>query len=213
MTPFARRRQQIMATLRSTKNDVRADDGYALMQMQLHQDMERLHGILSNEQKAAVKRQILPHYDEWVNGVLEGDSGLQDDVLMRVMIWRIDAGLYDEALDIAAYALRHNLNTPDGFGRSTAALVADEISQQALIRLKNGEDVPAALLSRVREMTDGADLFDAVRARLYKALGYALRNEGQLQEARDVLNRALELHDGVGVKADLKALDKQLAAD
>ncbi|EFS7077248.1 hypothetical protein HW008_002800 [Salmonella enterica] len=212
MTPFARRRQQIMATMRNTMNDVRADDGYALMQMQLHQDMETLHNILSNEQKAAVKRQILPHYDEWVKGVLEGDSGLQDDVLMRVMVWRIDAGLYSEALDIAAYALRHHLNTPDGFGRSVAALVADEISEQALIRMKNGEDIPAALLSRVREMTDSADLFDAVRARLYKALGYALRNEGQLQEARAVLYRALELHDGVGVKTDLKALDKQLAA-
>ncbi|EAW3064396.1 hypothetical protein OE378_005523, partial [Salmonella enterica] len=63
MTPFARRRQQIMATMRNTQNDVRADDGYALMQMQLHQDMETLHNILSNEQKATVKRQILPHYD------------------------------------------------------------------------------------------------------------------------------------------------------
>lgn len=213
MTPFSRRRQQILAAIRSPQKDVRADDGYALMQMQLHQDMETLHNILSNEQKAAVKRQILPHYEAWVKGVLEGDSGLQDDVLMRVMVWRIDAGMLDGALDIADYALRHHLNTPDGFGRSTAALIADEISQQALTRMKNGEDVPAALLARVREMTDSADLFDAVRARLYKALGYALRNEGQLREAREVLARALALHDGVGVKTDLKALARQLATD
>lgn len=213
MTPFARRRQQIMATLRSTQDDVRADDGYALMQMQLHQDMETLHNIQSNKQKATMKRQILPRYDAWVSGVLEGDKGAQDDVLMRVMVWRIDAGQYSEALDIADYALRHHLNTPDGFGRSTAALIADEISQQALIRMKNGDDVPTALLARVRVMTDGEDLYDAVRARLYKALGYALRNEGQLQEARVVLIRALELHDGVGVKTDIKTLDKQLVAD
>ncbi|HBA9511445.1 TPA: hypothetical protein J1413_001366 [Escherichia coli] len=213
MTPFSRRRQQILAAMRSTQKDVRADDGYALMQMQLHQDMETLHNILSNEQKAAVKRQLLPHYEEWVKGVLASDSGLQDDVLMRVMVWRIDAGMLADALDIADYALRHHLNTPDGFGRSTAALIADEISQQALIRMKNGEDIPASLLSRVREMTDSADLFDAVRARLYKALGYALRNEGRLSEAREVLTRALELHDGVGVKTDLKALDRQLTTD
>ncbi|EGD5857578.1 hypothetical protein IBH98_002203 [Salmonella enterica] len=212
MTPFTRRRLQIMATLRNTQHDVRADDGYALMQMQLHQDMERLHAILSAEQKAAIKRQLLPHYEDWVNGVLEGDSGAQDDVLMRVMVWRIDAGDIPGALDIAAYALRHRLNAPDGFGRSVAAIIADEIASQALIRMKHGEHIPAALLSRVREMTDGEDLYDAVRARLYKALGYALRDEGQLQEARALMQRALELHDGVGVKADLKALDKQTAA-
>lgn len=212
MTPFTRRRLQIMATLRNTQHDVRADDGYALMQMQLHQDMERLHAVLSAEQKAAIKRQLLPHYEDWVNGVLEGDSGAQDDVLMRVMVWRIDAGDLPGALDIAAYALRHRLNAPDGFGRSVAAIIADEIASQALIRMKHGEHIPAALLSRVREMTDGEDLYDAVRARLYKALGYALRDEGQLQEARALMQRALELHDGVGVKADLKALDKQIAA-
>ncbi|EDX0905027.1 hypothetical protein GTE54_005185, partial [Salmonella enterica subsp. enterica] len=132
MTPFTRRRLQIMATLRNTQHDVRADDGYALMQMQLHQDMERLHAVLSAEQKAAIKRQLLPHYADWVNGVLEGDSGAQDDVLMRVMVWRIDAGDIPGALDIAAYALRHRLNAPDGFGRSVAAIIADEISSQAL---------------------------------------------------------------------------------
>ncbi|EDV3147864.1 hypothetical protein Y935_000925 [Salmonella enterica subsp. enterica] len=212
MTPFTRRRLQIMATLRNTQHDVRADDGYALMQMQLHQDMERLHAVLSAEQKTAIKRHLLPHYEDWVNGVLEGDSGAQDDVLMRVMVWRIDAGDIPGALDIAAYALRHRLNAPDGFGRSVAAIIADEIASQALIRMKHGEHIPSALLSRVREMTDGEDLYDAVRAQLYKALGYALRDEGQLQEARALMLRALELHDGVGVKADLKALDKQTAA-
>ncbi|WP_255213541.1 phage terminase small subunit, partial [Burkholderia pseudomallei] len=44
------------------------------------------------------------------------------------MVWRIDAGDFDGALAIAAYALSNGLTLPDQFERSLASLVAEQFA-------------------------------------------------------------------------------------
>lgn len=39
-----------------------------------------------------------------MNGVLEQGKGAQDDILMTVMLWRLDTGDIAGALEIARYA-------------------------------------------------------------------------------------------------------------
>jgi hypothetical protein len=67
---------------------------YELMLMKMAEDRRRLKQIQSAEHKAVVKREILPDYVPWVDGVLAAGKGGQDEVLMTVMLWRIDAGDY-----------------------------------------------------------------------------------------------------------------------
>lgn len=188
-------------------------DAYELMQAALFEDYRRLKATQSMERKAEIKRELLPKYADYVNGVLEAGQGAQDDVLMRVMLWRIDAGDIAGAVAIARYALQHDLNPPDQFARSTAAILAEEVAEQALKQLESEEPDADALLPKLIEveaLTRTADMHDQVRAKLFKSLGYALRAAQQLSEARTALERALELNDKVGVKKDIERLERQI---
>lgn len=188
-------------------------EAFELMQAALFEDYRLLKSTQSMERKAEIKREILPKYAEYITGVLEAGQGAQDDVLMRVMLWRIDAGDLAGAIAIAKYATKHGLTPPDQFERGTAAIIAEEVADQALKQLdEEGADTTALLvhLIDVERLTSDADMHDQIRAKLHKALGYACRANGQLEEAQVNLERALSLNDRIGVKKDLERLEREL---
>ncbi|GAA0586864.1 phage terminase small subunit [Halomonas salifodinae] len=216
MTSLARRHFQRVSAAQAAEASGDAPmqgDAYQLMQAALFEDYRRLKSTQSMERKAEIKREILPKYADYVDGVLAAGRGAQDDVLMRVMLWRIDAGDIAGAVAIARYALQHGLTPPDQFERGTAAIIAEEVADQAL-RLIEAQDADVAalleLLEEVEVLTRDADMHDQVRAKLYKSLGYAQRDAGRLEPSRLSLARALELNDRVGVKKDLERLDRQI---
>lgn len=178
-------------------------NAYELMLAKLAEDRRRLKGVQSIARKAEVKREILPEYQPWIEGVLKGDSGQQDDVFMTALIWTIDIGDIEAALPLAAYAIEHKLVLPDQYERTTACLIAEETAEIAL----KGVPVEPVLLKAVAGITEAEDMPDQVRAKLHKAIGYAQREAGELVAARDNLARALALHDKSGVKKDIERLD------
>lgn len=188
-------------------------EAYELMQAALFEDYRRLKSTQSMERKAEIKREILPNYTDYVAGVLEAGQGAQDDVLMRIMLWRIDAGDLAGAIAIAKYAIKHGLTPPDQFERGTAAIIAEEIAEQALKQLDEESADTTALLTQlidVELLTRDADMHDQIRAKLHKALGYTCRATGQLEEAQVNLERALALNDRIGVKKDLERLEREM---
>ncbi|GLR13250.1 terminase [Chitinimonas prasina] len=188
---------------------------YELMLLKLAQDRARLKQIESQRGKIEVKRKLLPEYVPWIEGALKG-NGAQDTVLMTIMVWRIDTGDWRGALDIAAYALRHNLVLTDQFERNLPCLIAEEIAEQA----KAGEPVPLAILLEADALLNSYDMPDQVRAKLAKAIGMAqLKEAGEglagmalvrKQQALVSLKRALGLHDACGVKKDIERLEREL---
>lgn len=186
-------------------------NGYELMLYKLAQDKRRLHDIQSMETRAEVKRELLPEYEPWIEGVLKGDQGVQDDVVMTAMVWRIDAGDYMGALEIARYALKHKLSLPDKFSRTTATLIAEEIAEAAIKAYDSGISFNIEPLQLADEITEKEDMPDEVRAKLYKAIGYSLgKDKTKLGMAIDIFKRALGLHDKVGVKKDIEKLEREL---
>ena len=190
--------------------DKAAANQYELMLAKLAEDRRRLKDVQSMERKADVKRQLLPEYLPWIEGVIEGGSGRQDDVLMNVFVWAIDVGDYATAIRIGTYALAHKLTMPDQYQRDVATVLAEEIADQALKTIAAEQAFNIATLMRVAELTDGEDMPDEVRAKLYKAIGYAQRAEGYPLAAKEALTRALELNDKVGVKKDIERLETVL---
>lgn len=85
---------------------------YEVMLAKLQQDQFRLKQVQSTQRKAVVKASMLGEYVPYVEGVLSAGQGAQDDVLVTIMIWRLDAGDFAGGLDIAAYVLEHGLKTP-----------------------------------------------------------------------------------------------------
>lgn len=183
---------------------------YELMLAKLTEDKRRLHELQSIERRIEVKRTLLPEYVPWVEGALKGNQGVQDDVLMTVMVWRVDVGDLEGALDIAAYAIAHALAMPDQYKRSTGCLIAEEFADYAL-RLKDGisQDV-ASWLFVAHQLTTKEDMPDEVRAKLLKAIGYGLDQGGAKADALDYLQKALALHAKVGVKKDIERIEREI---
>lgn len=183
--------------------------GYELMLAQLAEHRRQLKQVQSIERKIDLKRKLLPEYAPYIAGALEADRGGQDDVLVTLLVWHIDCGDLAGAVPIAAYALRHGLVMPDHYERTLATIVAEEAAEHALKQLAAGNTFDIDALVAVEEITAGHDMPDEVRAKLCKAIGYALR-EHFPDEALLHLKRAFELNDKVGVKKDIERLEREL---
>ncbi|WP_375170709.1 phage terminase small subunit [Marinobacter sp.] len=187
-------------------------DAYELHKAAIIEDVRRLSDIQSIERKIEAKRELLPNYESYVQGVLEGGKGQQDDVLMTLMVWYLDVGDLKTGLDIAEYAVNHELETPDRYDRKTANLVAEEVADFVL-KLQDGDESKGQVLEQLHRTVEyfaDADMHDQVKAKLFKALGYLERDAGDKETALLSLKRALELNDRIGVKKDIQALEKEL---
>ncbi len=175
--------------------------------MRLH--MAALKNIQSVKGKIAEKRRFLPEYEAYIAGVLAAGVGAQDDVLARVMLWRIDVGAWADAMDIAAYAIRHHLSMPHDFSSSLPTMVLEAMSEQALT---SGETAILEHLEMAMALTIDCDMPDQARAKGYKAIARLLAAEANMSDAIVNFEHALQLDPGCGVKTDLarcrKALEK-----
>jgi hypothetical protein len=234
----ARALGQLAATQAAGKAGVRtgaAANEYALQRVRLGVDLRRLKEIQSIERKVELKRELLPHYLEWVAGVLAADSGAEDDVLTHAMIWSIDIGAFDAALPLAAYVIRHHLTLPERFSRTAPTYVCEEIAEAAIKRLgqdpdpEDDDNAVANILRTLRaveELVADQDIFDEVRAKLEKAMGLALlrsadaiapdadgpagARRGAQERGLRHLRRALELDKNTHVKKRIDQVERDL---
>ena len=217
MTPFRKHYQKVTAQLEAQRA---ADDSgfgmeqatgseYELMLLKLAEDRRRLKATQSQERKIDIKREILPEYAPYISGVLASAAGVQDEVLVTVMIWCIDTGDYSDALAIADYVLAHGLHMPDQYARTTATVIAEEFADVAKhARDTGGAFNPSDLLD-VARLTEQHDMPDQVRSKLFKEIGLLLTSSDP-QRALESLRRALQLNDKAGVKNDIAKLEKSL---
>lgn len=189
--------------------------GYELMLAKLDEDRRRLHQLQSTRRKIEVKRELLPEYAAWVEGVLAGNAGVQDDVFMTVMLWHIDVADFTAALTLARYALTHKLVMPDRFKRTVACLIAEEMAETTLRASTEDQAKYADCLQTCIALTATEDMPDEVRATLYKAAAYAALAQkkvtpDQLRQCLAWLKQALQLYDRVGVKKDIERIEREL---
>lgn len=216
LTPAERHYRRMSAKAHAavtTAGQQQTGSQYELMAAALYEARRELSGIKSIEGKIERKRHLLPQFDPYIEGVLESDSGAQDEVVLSCMVWRFDIGDLSGGLDIAEYAIRHKLETPDRYKRDVASLVveqtADEVLKSLHPELQNHTDLLSAL-DRAKAIASGADMHDQILAKLYKAHGYALTGAGDLKGALQNLHRAFELHDKIGVKKDIEKLEREI---
>jgi len=227
MTLARRHREKMLAQQSEHKNasgSTAKGTAYEMMLIRLHADQQRLKQIQSHQSKAKVKAEMLPEYQSWIDGILENGQGAQDEVLMTVLVWHIDVGNYDEALRIAEYALAHDLVMPDQYTRTLATVLLDEISAAMLKQKYDTQEAieqSLSVMKKTEELTDDRDAPDPAKAKLCKALAFALLarvGDGEItqemmpdaEEAAKYLERAFDLDERSGVKATLNNLKKRL---
>lgn len=192
---------------------------YEMHMAKLQQDRLRLKQVQSDEGKAMLKGHLLPEYADYLTGVLQADGGAQDEVVTTCMVWAIDAGAYRQAMDLAAYVIKHKLTMPDRFKRTVGCLVAEEVAEAALKALATAQSFDASVLEEAAVLTAGEDMPDEVRAKLCLAAGRLVMASGtddapppldDTARAVGYLRRAIELHSACGGKKDLERAERAL---
>ncbi|MCL1074819.1 phage terminase small subunit [Shewanella dokdonensis] len=213
MSPAQAHRDRVLAAKRGGDNpalDQKALNQYELMLMQLTEHRRALKTLQSIDRKIQAKRQFLPQYTPYLDGVLSANRGQQDEVLTTVMLWHIDVGDIAAAIRLGRYAIQHDLTMPDRFERGLPCTFAEEVADVATRLLGSENAVSSALIAEVIAMTTDSDMYDEVRAKLYRAYGEALEAEEQLQPAFDAYQTALKYNDKVGVKKLMEKLGRTL---
>ncbi len=203
----------------------------ATISMRLRHDIQRLKQIKSIDRKVAAKREMLPEYQAWCDGLLDAgrraetrelETSGADDVLPTIMVWCLDVGDWTRALMLASFVLRFSIPMPKRYERDAATLVLELIADAALKAQARSDSFPLYVLEAVELLTEGIDMHDQPRAKLLKAIGAELvRAAGMstgdavvstIDRAAAVLTKAQDLHDRVGVKTMLRGLDRARAA-
>lgn len=225
LTPAQRHFQRVMAERRG-QADEESDIQRTAHEQILHRlrmDLSRLSGVQSEETKAEMKKSMLPEYDGWIEGTLDGDSGRQDEVITRLMVWAIDCRDYALALRLGRYVVRHGLTLPDNFNRTAATFLTEEMSKPVLTLAAADADADlsasTAVLDEVADIVADSDMPDVVRAKLCKARALARRGATDITtkaEALALFREALTRNPNAGVKKEIATLArevKKLSAD
>lgn len=225
LTPAQKHFQRVMAERRG-QADEESDIQRTAHEQILHRlrmDLSRLSGVQSEETKAEMKKSMLPEYEGWIEGTLDGDSGRQDEVITRLMVWAIDCRDYALALRLGRYVVRHGLTLPDNFNRTAATFLTEEMSKPVLTLAAADADADlsasTAVLDEVSEIVADSDMPDVVRAKLCKARALARRGATDITtkaEALALFREALTRNPNAGVKKEIATLArevKKLSAD
>lgn len=211
MTPAQRHRQAALAQKEVTNITAGPNQAYRMLQLKLREDKQALKSKQSIQAKIELKRELVGHYDEWINATLTAGKGDQDNLLTTLMLWHIDIGNFGRALDIAEYAMKHDLKMPDAHQRTLATVVAEEIADTAkkLATSNEIDDEQIAQVLRASTITADADMPDQVRAKLSRQVG-ELTEAVNPVFALDNFQNALKFDENSGVKGSIKRLEKQL---
>lgn len=217
LTPAQAHYRRVMAAHRDGEQTAENMTAYEQILHRLRNDLSRLSDIQGTDFKIEYKKTVLGQYEPWIDGVIAANTGVSDEVFTTVLVWQIDCGNYDRALDMADYVLAHNLPLPERYHRTPAVMVIDEIGDRALTLFAAGVDaeqrIPLAVLERLDELTANYDVPNEVRAKLCKALAYTLRvskDTADKERALELLRRAILLHEKSGVKRDIELLQREL---
>ncbi|HCQ7009039.1 MULTISPECIES: phage terminase small subunit [Enterobacter] len=225
LTPAQRHFQKVMAERRGLADEESDIQRTAHEQIlhRLRMDLSRLSGVQSEETKAEMKKSMLPEYEGWIEGTLDGDSGRQDEVITRLMVWAIDCRDYALALRLGRYVVRHGLTLPDNFNRTAATFLTEEMSKPLLTLAAADADADLssgiAVLEEVADIVADSDMPDVVRAKLCKARALARRGATEITakaEALALFREALTRNPNAGVKKEIATLArevKKLSAD
>jgi len=233
-SPFLRQRQQKLAALAGTAlaaatlaepdPESAAGQEYAVLRAVLHDNLRKLQDVESHEARIPMKREFMTEFVPWIAGVLEADAPVQDEILMTNLVWAIDCAEYDVALMLGRFALKHGLALPERYNRTTACFLREDIAEVALAQ---PGAVPHEVLVEIDQLTAAADMPDAAKAKLDKALGRSWLDKAENFDPSDEtgpaggaaafaseglthLQRALKLNSKVGVKKDIERAEKLL---
>lgn len=190
---------------------------YQRLLKNLHDDKVLLKSVSSIADKVHIKKQALPAYQEWIDGITAAGTVQADDrIAATVIVWMIDCGLLDEAMPLADVLIHSGLESADEYSRSMPEIIVEQMADQ----IESGSEISAESLKTLIEWAtakkeDGLheiNLADVIRAKLLKAAGEKAEAADDNETALNLYRQAVGYNDKAGVKKRIEALEKQLAS-
>jgi tetratricopeptide (TPR) repeat protein len=187
-----------------------------LMISALAEDCARLSDLNSMDARQRLKRdELLPKYLDYVQRYRDSKLNHPNPVLMQVLVWLFDTEQFEQALELADFAIAQQQAMPERFRRDIPTFIADTMADWADAEYKAGRS-PEPYLSQLLPRVDGEwQLFEKIPARYHKLLGLIAFDQEQWAEAIARFERATALYPSIGVKTKhedaTKALRKQQA--
>lgn len=197
--------------------DLGSLSAYQRLLKSLHDDKVLLKSVSSIADKVHIKKQALPAYQEWIDGITAAGTVQADDrIAATVIVWMIDCGLLDEAMPLADVLIHSGLESADEYSRSMPEIIVEQMAGQ----IESGSEISAESLKTLIEWAtakkeDGLheiNLADVIRAKLLKAAGEKAEAADDNETALNLYRQAVGYNDKAGVKKRIEALEKQLAS-
>lgn len=197
--------------------DLGSLSAYQRLLKNLHDDKVLLKSVSSIADKVHIKKQALPAYQEWIDGITAAGTVQADDrIAATVIVWMIDCGLLDEAMPLADVLIHSGLESADEYSRSMPEIIVEQMADQ----IESGSEISAENLKTLIEWAtakkeDGLheiNLADVIRAKLLKAAGEKAEAVDDNETALTLYRQAVGYNDKAGVKKRIEALEKQLAS-
>ena len=197
--------------------DLGSLSAYQRLLKSLHDDKVLLKSVSSIADKVHIKKQALPAYQEWIDGITAAGTVQADDrIAATVIVWMIDCGLLDEAMPLADVLIHSGLESADEYSRSMPEIIVEQMADQ----IESGSEISAESLKTLIEWAtakkeDGLheiNLADVIRAKLLKAAGEKAEAADDNETALNLYRQAVGYNDKAGVKKRIEALEKQLAS-
>lgn len=209
ISPAQRHKQAILAKQAVVETATVGASAYELLLEMLGQHKRALKAHKSFASKNTLKAQLMVEWHDYIDELTISGNGSPNAICGQLMVWAIDVCDYQRATTLARYMLANNINMPEQFERDTEDVFAEEMAAAYLCK-----DEPTITLDEllvVETLVGDFELYDEVRAKLYRAIGEAYAKAGDAK-AIDYLEQAIGLNPQVGCKPLLNKLKKDSTA-
>lgn len=207
--PSHRPQGEVMVVERGQAENLNKSTVEQNIELRLSSYLAQLKEFRSIERKIEFKAEKLPEFKGFIEASLAQSPAPQNNALMYLLVWAIDTLDLPLAYRISQHGILNKMVMPEGYTRSIAEVIADEVGENCI---KNADlaEQHGELLKQFAELIQGEDLADQAHAKLYKAIGIAFENV-MPSESLIAYKTALRLNPQSGVKTTISKLEKLLS--
>lgn len=194
------------------KGQAGAKKTYNLMVVALEADLSTLKGTADVAERAAMKKDMLPKYMDYLDAYRAFGARHPNEVLTYAIIWSLDVGDLETALELADLAIEQQQILPARFQRDLPTFVADEIHDWAERQIAADHSPEPYLSAVIERMETGQWVVSQiiVAGKLYKQAGlYALGSDLK-QTALALFEQGMKINPKAGLKTRIKELKESL---
>lgn len=178
----------------------------AMLDVALQEALASLSGLNSISHKIMLKRDsLIPQFKGEVERRMAANQ--PHELISYYLVWCIDAELWADALQVAAWCLEHKLTLPEKFKSTIPFFVATKITEWANTEFKAGHSFEP-YLTQAFALVQGEDVADAAMSGFYRLYGREALQKEDYATAVEQLEKAVKL--GAKVSTDLATARKKL---